>query len=98
MPNDSQKGAGDGGRERERKSTPAIGLPTPEATIRQVAQLRVTLERTVELCRSVEKLVREGGFDARARAFMRETGEHWEEELSPIAAGTGRALRRLAAA
>lgn len=95
--NDGRKKTGVGDGRRDRKSTPAIGLPTPEATIRQVAQLRGTLERTVDLCRSVEALVREGGFDARSRAFLIEVGEHFEE-MSTIAAGTGRALLRLAAA
>lgn len=40
--------------------------------------------------------MREGGYDAGARAFMIELADLFEVDLPSIAAGTGRALRRLA--
>jgi len=91
-PKKTRVGTGD----RDRKTTPAFGLPTPEATIERIGKLIRTLERTVDLCRRVEQLVREGGFDARSRAFLMEVGEHFEEQLPPVSIGTGRVLKRLA--
>ena len=84
-----------GGESRSRKETPPNGLPTPEATARRLGQLRATIGRTGELCGSAERLVLEGGYDARARAVMDDLADHFEA-LANIAAGTARALRRLA--
>lgn len=92
---DERKKNGTGDGDRERKSTPAIGLATPETTAERVRQLSATLGRTRELCGDVERLVLEGGYDSRTRTVMEELAEHFED-LSNIAAGTSRSLRRLA--
>lgn len=92
---DERKKVGAGAGDRDRKNTPALGVSSPEATADRVRQLAATLGRTRELCGDVERLVLEGGYDARTRTVMEELAEHFED-LSNIAAGTSRSLRRLA--
>jgi hypothetical protein len=81
---------------RARRVTPVVGLPTPEAAARLIAHLADGLRRSIDICDQVERLVREGGFDTRARAFMIEAADAFDVELASVASGTGRALRRLA--
>jgi hypothetical protein len=89
-----ERKAGAGTWSRDRKSTPALGLPSPESTAKSVRRLRANIARTGELCGSVERLVLEGGYDARSRAVMEDLADHFDA-LANIAAGTARALRRL---
>jgi hypothetical protein len=69
-----ERKAGAGTWSRDRKSTPALGLPSPESTAKSVRRLRANIARTGELCGSVERLVLEGGYDARSRAVMEDLG------------------------
>jgi hypothetical protein len=83
-------------RARTRKDTPIVSIGGPEGAANRIAQLRRTLGRTGDLCEQVERLVRSRGFDPQARAALIELADHFEQNLTTIAAGTGRVLRRLA--
>jgi hypothetical protein len=93
---DDEKKNGDGGADRRaRRITPVVVLPSPEAAARQLGHLEVELRRLGVLCVEVGRIVREGGYDARSRAFLSDAAAHFED-AGKIASGTGRALRRLA--
>lgn len=92
----NEKDDGHGGAERRsRRITPAIGLPSAEATVRTIDQLEERLRRALGLCGEAKRLVRQDGFAARSRAVMSEAGDEFAD-LSTVAAGTGRALKRFA--
>jgi hypothetical protein len=93
---DERKKDGDGGQERRsRRITPALGLPSAEATVRTLEQLEDRLRRALGVVGAAKRVVREDGRSPRSRALMSEAGDNFAD-LSTVAAGTGRAMKRFA--
>src|SRR6185312_14330045 len=95
MPDERKEDGPADGEPRARKDTP-ISVGGPEGAANRIAQLQRTLRRTLGLADEVERLVRSRGFDPRSRAALVELADHFEEDLTAIAASKGRTLRRLA--
>src|SRR5436305_1453458 len=98
MADERKAGDGDGGRDRKTAGsiTPIDGPVTPEITARRLDQLGALLHRAGDVCGTVARLVREGGFDPRTCATMIEAAEHLED-MDDVGAGTALTLRRLLA-
>ncbi len=94
MSNEKDNSDGGAGR-RSRRITPPLGLPSPAAAVRTIAQLKDVLLRLVGVCDQMGQLVQEDGFTPRSRAVMSEGGDEFAD-LSSVAAGTARALKRFA--